>query len=88
MIDLNSYTTQEVATLKQRTLTKRHVLAQVIAQFSQQYPNEDFIDRALMRVMLEIGSVLGAIEQAEVEVVAQTTGAGNEATVHEGVKND
>lgn len=88
MIDLNSYSTQEVATLKQRTLNKRHVLAQVIAQFSQQYPNEDFIDRALMRVMLEIGSVLGAIEQAEVEVVAQPTGAGNEATVQEGVKND
>ncbi len=88
MIDLNSYTTQEVATLKQRTLNKRHILTQVIAQFSQQYPNEDFIDMALMRVMLEIGSVLGVIEQAEVEVVAQPTGADNEATVQEGVKND
>ena len=88
MIDLNSYTTQEVATLKQRTLTKRHVLAQVIAQFSQQYPNDDFIDRALMRVMLEIGSVLGSIEQAEVEVVAQPTSADNSETTEEVVAHD
>jgi len=75
-MNLENYNTTDLQELSTRVTNKSNAIQQLLRNFLQAYPTSenDFINMSLNRILLDVGKVLGEIEERGAEFNKPTVG--------------